>query len=1543
MVQSEKYGYLVAIMGSFFAGFSTYSFLSYLFVAPGITIPLSIVMSVLVFGLTRYYSTPHTDNNHSPDIDSTLNSHQNNYRSSYYRRENRVLLTVSFVTIFVFLIIVSSFGYKQDFPIFTNWKDINVLDILQLGVSIALCFFIPGFAIVLVITKKYNINPLLSVLLGYLFSILITGLTAYISALTFNIATSDSKGLFMSVYISIIVFFLVFYPDHRINRFSDSSTKNYFDYQFIVTCILKFFHHIKTRVNECIVFGSLISLIIISTYYLYGGITIGDQWYHQGRSLLFMSGAFREASMIGAEVIYPPFQSALLAALTVLSGIPMVNSYASIAIVNIVPVFAYLYFFSTWVPSTMRKAGLFACSLFAISSGFGWIYLLTTTTRNHIFSVQSSLETLRNIGHLDIISASNFVVATAPDFSTGLIYLALPAGFVLLGILRTSFQSRSTRVAVIAAISVLGMISHYEFYIFIIIAAVLPIIFKLKAGNYIYLSFLFAFFIVILIDLISPARYLSSFEINGVSLLLLSVSFVTITWIIYLGYARFLRATKSIFSFFSSDNKFQRRVVKINFHVKTLIVSVVAYLYLFCFIVLSQLPLDTIIDQTLGNNIPWYLYPMKMGIAGLFGLAFILSYIFKRFEKQVFVFGVLMLVSFVAGPYYDEDRFSKYFMAGMIGFASLMIYDILNRKFTRKPIIKTVFIGAVITISGLSILTFIGYSSLILQSQDFTNTLPRRHFPSDSDLRLFETLHNKVDVNSKGYNVISFLNEYNRAEDGVISKIPSFAGLPYDKLWQSPLTLNASTLETLYRHLSYSDARYLVISKDSIKDPSITEPTHFIIEHFTPIYQDNNYIVLEVPHIEPPSSSPKVKLALVYNQMTNLTEGRLSDTIVLPYNSKAFDFIPDANLVNVKNDNQSEHLNLIGSRLDRGISVWTKNISPAKGANYIETGFQITSYNKNKSNDIRVEWQEAGMQDYYVKLSNDGLELYKKSDSGRKILLKNTDLEKLDWKWYTLKIESPSDSIKIYIDDVLKIQTPKSTGNNTGGISKIGLTTFYNDVEFKPVTIGTITAPMNDYEVTTNYDYDYNYPITLLALAKFNYGTFSSNDLSIFSKEVILVPDSVLSDRVTFNRYLDFANGGRTLIIINTHGNFSSMVSKVFSLKSNESNQEAFTHISSNTNENVSIYIPGWVNRINASLTLPNVQVIASYRNDQNETIAPFILEKTLPTGGKIIIVNSEGYFNTISNSPRQYFSSLSNISKLLPIDLPVPTASENSSLPMQGFVGKMKISGMVTLNSSSLLLNEGIDTFPINASRIIIFEKDSNLPIIYNNASIKDLKLIGDYQININFTGQSELPDSSSHSDYIGMQIPTDFNMSAKLAPKSSGHIQIVNQADSGTKSISLYNNSKVEFYKIKAKTPLNSVPVLVRKPEIKVNGHVYIKNGYLDGFLTPRGKLDIGTPVDLQGKLGAKIGFIDNFIQPYHNATKTQYITYLQSLAMDGRLYQDKQDLNLPGDIYFKAKERVPLLSILGSPINIIVLSGLTVTAIVAGKFLRNKKLQT
>jgi hypothetical protein len=1537
----DKLDYITTIIGSSIAGLVVYSILSYLLVAARITIPAAVVISLLIFGLTKYYSTSYLDINKTRADNPTLrDDRHDDIHVRDYEIENGSLSTILFVIIFVIMIVISSFSFIQDFHIFTNWEAIGAIGIVQLGAAIMLCFFIPGYGIVLILTKKYKIDPILMVLLAYLLSMLITGLTAYISALYFDSSISESKYLFIAVYLSILVSFLICYPAYRTSFPVNLLSKCNFYYLFMSNLISTFCKYLKTRTSELLVFGSLFSLLIISTYLLYGGLTIGDQWYHQGRALLFMSGSIREAALSYADAYYPPFQSGLLAALTTLSGVPLVNSYASIAFLNAIPMFAFYYFFLTWVPKAMRRAGLLASSLFMLSSGFGWIYLLSTLSTQPITSEHSSLEALRTIGILDILRLSNFVIPTSPDFSTGLIYIALPAGLVLLGMLRTSFHSKIINIFIVTAISVLGIVSHYEFYLFIIIASLLPIIFKMKARNYVYVAFLCAISIVYLMGITSPGSYFTSLEILGFPLLLLSGLFVIITWAIYLVVGRIWKFLESTSNLLKPLKKLPYRNIRFNFITVTAIIFLVAYVYLLCFIVLSQLSLDTIRDQSAESTIPWYLYPMRLGVTFLLGLAFILSYLFKKFEKQVFVFGVMIAVALFTGPYYSENRFIKYIMVAMVGIASLMFYKIIRWSFDIKPVRNVALIGIIIVCSGISTLIFIGYSSLILQTQDYINTLSRRNFPSLSDVNLFESLYDKVDLDSKQYNVISFPREYERRNDGVVTKISAFAGLPEDKLRQSPLTLNASSLDALYSHLYYSDARYILLPKTDIYvGMGITKPTHFVIDHFKNIYENNNYILLEVPSLaRPTSSNPQV--ALAHNHGDDLLSSQASHTQVLLYDNETFNFGSNGISEAVQTYNQTQGIVLFGSKAGNGITLWSKNINSEPRVNHIEARFRITSQDENKSNDIRLRWSE-GDKDYYTKISKNGLELFQKSINSKYLILsRNSEMQMNNWIEYALKIESFDNSINVYLNNELKIQASKDFVGNTEGISRIGLTSNHNIVEFRPIKIASISDSARDIYDKSKY-YDYYYPLSILALSKARYDVFNDIDLSVFSRNVILAPDALKIDDSTFNRYLDYVRGGGKLIVINSDSNFNGTFSKLFQIRSNESKAEPFTSITGNKNQTNLIDVPGLVKRFEMR-QLTDVNVKASYRNNNNQTVAPFVIEKTYSNDGRLILINAGGYFNTISNSPRQYFNSLSSMAELLELDLGKATTSENTSIPMKGFKGNMEIMGKIRLNSSSLSFLEG-SSYPylLNVTRLTILNNTNNSPITIDNMLMKSLKIIGDSEVIINQTGNLVLPGMISDHNYISMLIPAKFNMTVRINPEKLSHMEIVSQNHSVINSIKINNGSKVDFYNIDAIPPLKIVHVLLKNPEIIVNGRTTIENSYFNeylGYLETGGGLSNGDAFDFHGILRTKLDFVDHYNKPYRGGISTEYITYLQSIVMNGTIEQDEELLTLPLDVNSKAiaeGEDIPWTKILSSNYNIVAIIVLSLATVIGVRF--------
>ena len=84
----------------------------------------------------------------------------------------------------------------------------------------------------------------------------------------------------------------------------------------------------------------------------------------------------------------------------------------------------------------------------------------------------------------------------------------------------------------------------------------------------------------------------------------------------------------------------------ITFAPRVVLVSIIAWLYVVTFIVWSESSVEAVEVQTHDYNVPWYLYPIKLGVTGLLGIAFVLSYLFRRFEKEIFVFGIIVIVRF---------------------------------------------------------------------------------------------------------------------------------------------------------------------------------------------------------------------------------------------------------------------------------------------------------------------------------------------------------------------------------------------------------------------------------------------------------------------------------------------------------------------------------------------------------------------------------------------------------------------------------------------------------------------------------------------------------------------------------------------------------------------------------------------------------------------------------------------------------------------------------------------------------------------------------
>jgi hypothetical protein len=1497
-------------------------------------------MSLVSFGLTRYYTTSYKDNVFASTADEIYDSRKSSKNSILNRDQNNIerhMSNIIFVFLYLIFILICTFFSKPNLDIiYTSWNFISISDIIALGTGILLSFFIPGYALVLILTKKHRINPVLKVLLAYLSSMLITGLTVYISAIYIHPDTSENKILLISIYLVILAVFVARYRIYKIIFSGDTYNFNNLDgLSYFTKKGNNVWKILNRHISELLVFGGLFGLLIIYTYYVYGGITIGDQWYHQNRALLFMSGHFKESVLSDGDFPYPPFQSALLAGLSIISGIPLVNAFASIAFLNMTAVFAFYYFTLSWFPSNMKRAALFASSLFLLASGFDWSYIITSTFSNLQNSQISQFTTffLEQIRSSDLIYAPNFIISAFPDFSTALIYIVLPAGFVLLGLIRFKFANNFSYTAIISIITVLGILSHDEFYLFIIVSCVLPVIFNIKKRNCVYLAFLFAFAFVYMIDAMLPVKYFSSNAILETPLINLGIFFVFITWVFYIIQQNL---PKPFYSIPISTFGIRRRLTKapINFIIKAIPVWAVVYVIALSFLVWTQLPTNYIDVQRDGSTTPWYFYPMRLGLIGLFGVASILSYLYRRFEKEVFVFGIIIIIAFFTGPFYDEQRFTKYVMVGMIGFASLLIIKLLIFVNNREPIINGIIIGLIVVFAGLSTLMFVGYNELIMQTHDYTFALGRRNFPSMGEMKMLELMRSQIHVGSNTSNIAALPYEYNTHEGGIITKLHAFSGLPYPRISQTPLILNASTLDALYNFLENSNTKYIIIPHMSKNDEMLSGPTRIALDNFQRIYDDVNYQVLKVPPFRGPSQFANNDIAIIYKKDKSLLPHG-SDNTVLQFNNATFDFKNDTmKFMNIKKENQIEKITLYGHKKDGGKTLWSKDLDNEEGINYFEARFRIHDENKTGKDMVGLKWTE-GEKVYAVYLSSTGLELRNQSKNDNKtfLLSKNTDIKKNDWTWFLIKVANLENSTNVYLDDVLKIKVPRSTlEKNAGGITKIGIDAVNNSVDFEPVQIAKGVNSTKIHDSKNKFSYDY--PLSALALSRGGYDVFTDDDYSVFSKKTIILPFDPLdwTDR-KFKDYLHHAMSGGTLVVMNSDGNFNGSFSKFFSIEPS-SNKTKFTSIRQD-DQHVFLNVSGMVRNVELKPSF-DVNVIASYRDKDNKLIAPFAIEKTFDNNGRIIFINNNAYFDAINKDPKKYFLSLSNFSKLFQVNTGISTIPKGMEKGIKAFFGNVEMFGTAAINGSSFsIINGPTNSSTMNVGAISVLHKDGTLQRQFKNVSIIDMKVFGRYGLLINAKGILSLLSNESELDYMKMLIPNEFNMT--LNPLDSKNNQIAIATIKGTQinTIKANNESKIIFYNITSDLPfLNSVPVFIKDPEIQLNGNVSFDGTFYGNPEMAR------RPLYISGNLKAKFDSVDHFNERSLDGIRNQDITYLKSVAVDGETKQDGEGLKLPGDISYRAKKEglvIPLIDILSSSANIILLISLTTITIIASWLIR------
>jgi hypothetical protein len=1405
----------------------------------------------------------------------------------------------------------------------------------------SLTLFLPGYTIATTILgKRKKFDKLLQFLLSYLFSILVNGLIVY-GLLSVGLPVSPLKVIFVILHMTILLWYIVL-KRNELKKCAKNLSWSASQIKLLWNFIIEYKLHIA-------VFACFMSLVFFFNLYLFDGTIVSDHWFHHGRALALMNGDFIKYAESGLDWLYPPFFSSFLSAFFTLSSTPSVNSYVSLGVLNIMPVLAFYYFFIKWIPSRWKMASLIAASFFILGGGLGWIHVLDASLSDDYKSKSPTavFDSLHGVGvkSFDVFLQPTFGVASRhPDPTTGLILISLPAGFTLLSILRTREHNNIQFFIIIFLITLVGILTHDEFYLFIMIASTLPIFFRpypqlVNSFNFMYAGILTSIVTIIFIDFLLPDKYYTIRDISGIPIIYLVLTFFSLMWFLY--YFKIIEnlisKVKLLFSFiFPAENKnrkghrdigsahdnygidkskskvhFDKLIWRKNGIIKDksivrhclllFLIGTIAYLFLFSIVVWSQLDVEDVslhISNKSKIDVPWYLFPIKFGLVGILGIAFLLSYLFKKFEKQVFIFGIIAAIAFLVGPYYDEFRFSKYITVGLIGFASIFVYMSISYLSSKleNPKLKLLciglLVGMVITVSSVSLSLFAVYNAMALDFPLYKSSPGRLDFPSDSEINLFKfILNNKnaTDSTSQSYNIVTVGRETNLYY-GLMSKFEGFTGLPRIKIIQNPLILNASSLEELYSSVYDGNVKLIVLPKKYVTQPEGSFPIRFVLSSFERIYEDKEFIVLKVPDLRPPVLE-KQDIALVHsNSQTrgnSLPENMdLLNKGSLTYNEKVFEGISNDSTVQIVGNNSLARL----LTEEKGKTLWTKDsiIGKKNSINYIESALKFGGNNVSAGSAEIIIGTQNG-KEYSIVLNPMSLTLSEtktqEAPKAKVILARSGEVAREKSVWYTITFLISENSARVYLDDALKINVklnPMQLANNSvsDGISKIGLRSSKNTLEFKPIIIGHVTEDKLEriQEAQLSKNLNHYFLISGLAFSKQRFDTFLNNDYSIFSKRGIILPfDSISSDNGTldFDKYIDYVNSGGTLMIVMNASNnnikmFNDNFGKLLQITSQNSSK-TFTGIVTHDSSSY-VNVSGIVNDINLnhSAYLGNTSIISSYVNDKNQSVAPLAVKRDVcfnvdsDSCGSIVLLNIGGYLDSVLRSPNEYFSTLSNFGDIIGLNADSADYLGDSpitSLPFMRAGSPIQSGGITTINSNSLLFptlqdkNQTYGPHDLRIGKIYVSNPESkSKTLLYEDVKVKNLNIHGLFNSFINTNSSIRFDPYYSRDNYVGMSIPNGFNMTVNLLGKNSkleieGEFSNVNseadpdiESSNGNEtytsridtdhkypSLLALNDSKIYFNNVES-IPKDgiSVPFMMKHPIIRMQGEVYFSELY-------------------------------------------------------------------------------------------------------------------
>ncbi len=1184
-----------------------------------------------------------------------------------------------FIGIYIFFLIIFIYSPTSDL-MFLNWNSFNSIILLQFVALVLLTSFFPGYLIMKIFMSQTKIDFSASIVFSFLIGTFSLSIISLLMALFID--SWDLYTKFVTLAFNVILLISYLFLNRKGIR-----------------------HPIKPKISisyEKLLISALIIFVLISVYITYFSILSSprsDCFSHIGGANKILKGIFPWE--MGGTLTYPFLFHINLATIFSMSSLPIVNSYMLlIPFISLIPLSFYSMLKS--FNKLPKKIPVVATTFFTLGSGLGWIY---------VTYLQTLYPSINNEIWKYILNIS--VNPTLIDIQFGAVGLSIwgyqPSviGLVVFCGLTYLFQSEISNKFTLLMITLLvcyGYLIHISeivLFVFIILTSFIVI----KKSQF--MTKLRKKIFAVSFGLI--AAYLLIFTLN--TTLQENLSVYSTPVIMILCYLAFL----TIVSFIKEKIR-----VKINLKLSDnllpsfgllSIISLVCLIGLSFIIWLKVYPTFLFSYVSESGLLPWYFYPLRIGIIGIIGLLMIGFLVFKNklLSRDLMFFIFLTLIAFSIGRAisfvninfpldigYWEFRIVPFAFIGLAVLASFCCYLSFKNSsiwHLRKKIFASLLLGILILTSVMS--TIYSVEHWTLQGYATNDDYDALNYLNSRDLYSSE-------VTSRSFPVLTVSSRGSQ-----FSRLTGITTFPYPELLFKP-----SNSEMFTSLVSSTNAKYVYLSKGDYEILNSSYPSGFFSQFLLDYYPRshlNNATVIEIPHFS--TSKTTADLGIIRTPGPSSINRLISYSVALSeldysilenfdpelFESKQIILPSDLSYIEIPfEDNWTISKDLNFSKNNDSVNISIKN----DGKQILGSDADITF------NSIPLDNQMAISLNIKVKLgTNDwiGIGVY--------------DLDKKVWE--------PLGSI--YSDK----------GNPPGWASPV-------PVENEKWTEIDFNVKGDKIEKIGGIFFRF---LTLPGSSQ----SFELNRLIISDYESMMFPT---------DKFINWVENGGHLIIFDDHPGYFSNLLNIRQTDTSIANCIA------------NIEIPDTVVPVTSSI-LNNLDVLGYYLYN-NKIIAPYAYSMDFGKG-KLIYFEISAYLDNIESSENELkYELLTNFSRILQsldeFTIEKPNMKAYPIMTELGnFSGQVKMTTNVFLPEESTLLWDNIVT---SGSNVIVDGKEiKNFSI--ENAQLSEFSILGKSNSSINSTIMKITPEQSGY--YFKFKFEKGFNWTLNLNSNSILKFKII------------------------------------------------------------------------------------------------------------------------------------------------------------------------